>query len=186
MGAYTVRPLTIETWSAFAELCNGHNGVWNGCWCTWFHPACAEKGTSSDANRHYKERLVREGKAHAALVFDGDVAVGWCEYGTPAELPSIYHRKEVEADGASLPEYRLTCFFVDKRYRRKGVAAVALDGALELIAQAGGGLVEAYPQDTEGKKTSASFLYNCTRSLFERAGFDYERRKGTGRERATA
>ena len=29
MGAYTVRPLTIETWSAFAELCNRHNGVWN-------------------------------------------------------------------------------------------------------------------------------------------------------------
>ena len=37
---------------------------------------------------------------------------------------------------------------------------------------------EAYPQDTQGKKTSASFLYNGTRSLFERAGFDYERPKG--------
>jgi hypothetical protein len=31
---------------------------------------------SSEGNRAYKERLVREGKAHAALVFDGDVAVG--------------------------------------------------------------------------------------------------------------
>jgi hypothetical protein len=30
-------------------------------------------------------------------VFDGDVAVAWCEYGTPEELPSIYHRKEYEA-----------------------------------------------------------------------------------------
>ncbi len=39
------------------------------------------------------------------------------------------------------------------------------------IAQAGGGVVESYPQDTEGKKTSASFLYNATRSLFEQAGF---------------
>jgi hypothetical protein len=49
-----------------------------------------------------------------------------------------------------------------------GVAAVALDGALDLIAQAGGGVVEAYPQDMQGKKTSASFLYNGTRSLFEK------------------
>jgi hypothetical protein len=37
---------------------------------------------------------VDEGRAHAALVFDGEVAVGWCEYGTPEELPGIYHRKE--------------------------------------------------------------------------------------------
>lgn len=55
---------------------------------------------------------------------------------------------------------------------------MALRGALDLIAEAGGGVVEAYPQDTQGKKTSASFLYNGTRSLFERAGFTYERPKG--------
>jgi GNAT superfamily N-acetyltransferase len=72
----------------------------------------------------------------------------------------------------------LTCFFVDRRYRRKGVAAAALDGALKLIAAAGGGVVEAYPQDIAGKKVSASFLYNATRSMFARAGFTYERPKG--------
>jgi GNAT superfamily N-acetyltransferase len=76
------------------------------------------------------------------------------------------------------PITALTCFFVDRNYRRKGVAAVALRGALDLIAKAGGGVVEAYPQDTLGKRTSASFLYNGTRSLFERAGFGYERSKG--------
>ena len=30
--------------------------------------------------------------------------------------------------------------------------------------------MESYPDDTDGKKTSASFLYNATRSLFEQAG----------------
>jgi GNAT superfamily N-acetyltransferase len=155
-----------------------HNGVWNGCWCTWFHPACAERGISPEGNRAYKERLVREGKAHAALVFDGDVAVAWCEFGTPDELPNIYHLKEYNAGLDRAPDYRLTYFFVDRDYRRKGVAAVALGGALDLIAKAGGGLVEAYPQDTQGKRTSGSFLYNGTRSLFEKAGFNYERPKG--------
>ena len=48
------------------------------------------------------------------------VAIGWCQYGPPAELPSIFQ------------------------------------GALDLIAQAGGGVVEAYPQDTAGKKISAT------------------------------
>jgi hypothetical protein len=167
MGEYTVKPLGTDTWAAFAELAERHNGVWGGCWCTWFHPACAERGKSSDGNRAIKKRLVDEGRAHAALVFDGEVAVAWCQYGSPEELPSIYHRKEYEAGLDRLPDYR-----------RKRVAAVALRGALDLIAEAGGGVVEAYPQDTNGKKISASFLYNGTRSMFEKAGFSYDRRKG--------
>jgi GNAT superfamily N-acetyltransferase len=178
MGEYTVRPLGPDTWDAFAGLAERHNGVWGGCWCTWFHPACAEKGQSPEGNRALKQRLVSEGRAHAALVFDGDVAVAWCEYGTPEELPNIYHRKQYESGLDRLPDYRLTCFFVDRNYRRTGVAAIALRGALQLIAQAGGGVVEAYPQDTPGKKVSASFLYNGTRSLFAKAGFSYDRRKG--------
>jgi len=58
------------------------------------------------------------------------------------------------------------------------VAAVALGGALDLIAAAGGGVVEGYPQDTAGKKISSSFLYNATRGMYEKAGFTYQRPKG--------
>jgi GNAT superfamily N-acetyltransferase len=178
MSGYATKPLNTATWDAFARLAEKHNGVWNGCWCTWFHPACAERGKSPEGNRAIKERLVRDGQAHAALVFDGAVAVAWCQFGSPEELPSIYHRKEYEAGLDRAPDYRITCFFVDRDYRRKGVADVALRGALDLIAEAGGGVVEAYPQDTPGKKTSAAFLYNGTRGLFEKAGFRYERSKG--------
>ena len=55
---------------------------------------------------------------------------------------------------------------------------MALRGALDLIAQGGGGVIEAHPQDTAGKQITASFLYNGSRSLFERAGFSYSRPKG--------
>jgi GNAT superfamily N-acetyltransferase len=178
---YTVRALGPDTWDAFAQLAEKHNGVWGGCWCTWFHPRRKALGIDAEveAGRPYKELLVRQGKAHAALVFEAEAAVGWCEYGPPEELPNIYHRKEYEAGLDRAPDYRLTCFFVDRDHRRQGVAAVALQGALRLIAEAGGGVVEAYPQDTQGRKTSASFLYNGTRSMFEKAGFTFERTKGT-------
>jgi hypothetical protein len=49
---------------------------------------------------------------------------------------------------------------------------------LGLTAQACRWCGGAYPQDTQGKRTSGSFLYNGTRSLFENAGFSYERSKG--------
>jgi ribosomal protein S18 acetylase RimI-like enzyme len=184
MSQHEVRALSSETWGAFVDLCERHNGGgFGGCWCTWFHRETHSAAGSSavprtaDYSRDFKRRQVETGRAHAALVFDGDAAVGWAQYGSPDELPGISHRKEVEAAGSS-PDWRITCIFVDRRYRRRGIARTALDGALELIAQAGGGTVESYPQDTAGKKVSASFLYNATRSTFEQAGFTYDRPKG--------
>jgi GNAT superfamily N-acetyltransferase len=178
MTEYSVRPLGNDTFDAFARLVEKHNGVWGGCWCLSFHPKSPERGQSLAGNRALKQRLVSEDRAHAALVLNGEDAVGWCQYGSPAELPNITHRKEWEANLIATPDYRLTCFFVDRDHRRSGVAETALHGALDLIAKAGGGTVEAYPYDTGGKKANASFLYNGTRDLFERAGFEYERHKG--------
>ena len=78
------------------------------------------------------------------------------------------------------PDWSITCVFVDRRHRRRGVTEVAIRGALELIAEAGGGVVEAYPHDLtdQTKKMSSSFLYNGTRRLYERLGFTYDRPKG--------
>ena len=181
MTDYVVKPLDASTWDAFARLVERHNGVFGGCWCTYFHTFHAEKTFSAEDNRALKQRLVEEGRAHAALVFDGDEVVAWCQYGTPEELPNIHHRKEWEKGVAQMPDYRITCLFVDRGYRRAGMAAVAVRGALALIAAEGGGLVEAYPHDLpEGKKTSASFLYNATRTMYERLGFSYQRSKGKG------
>lgn len=174
----SVRPLDSDTWPAFAALAQRHNGVWGGCWCLAFHPKTPDMGHSPDRNREVKRRLVEDGRAHAAVVFDGERAVGWCQFGEPEELPRIYHRKQYEAGIVQPADFRITCFFVDRDYRRQGVSEAALDGALGLIRAAGGGLAEAFPQDTGGQKVSASFLYNGTRRLFEHAGFDYQRAKG--------
>ena len=181
VDGYRIESLSPQTWEAFADLAERHNGVWGGCWCTWFHlfPDPPERKTLG--HREFKRRLVEANRTHAALVFDGDVAIAWAQYGPVEELRNIHHRKEWEAGVVRMPDYRITCLFVDRRYRRKGMAAVAVRGALALIAGAGGGLVEAYPHDLPaGKKTSSSFLYNATRSMYEQLGFRYERPKGKG------
>jgi len=96
-----------------------------------------EKERTYEANQSLKRRLVDEGRAHAALVYDGDEAVAWCEYGCPEELPNIYHRKQYEEELDVLPDYRITCIFVGKRYPRQGLSAVALQGALDLRPEQG-------------------------------------------------
>lgn len=182
---FTVKPLTPETWPDFTALVERNKGMFSGCWCTWFHLHPEPPERKELGNREFKKKLVETGHTHAALVYDGDDAVAWAQFGTVAELPNIHHRKQWEAETEQRPEYRITCLFVDKRYRRKGLTAIAVRGALALIAQQGGGLVEAYPHDLAdkkkaGKKTSSSFLYNATRTMYEREGFTYLRPKGQG------
>jgi len=171
MSVFTVKALDESTWPDFALLVEKHNGVWGGCWCIGFHQKPGQ-------NRSEKERRVREGRAHAALVYDGPVAVGWCQFGPTDELPRIKHRREYEKGIDALPDWRITCFFVDREYRGKGVASLALAGAIEQIARLGGGTVESYPEDVKDRKVSSSFIYNASLSMFERQGFEKNRRLG--------
>lgn len=179
-ATFEIVALTADTWAAFDALVQRHNGIFGGCYCIWFHPDGPERGQGAEANRALKKRYVEAGEAHAALVMDGEEAIAWAEYGTTTELPTIHHRKQYDAEKDADPDYRITCVFVDRRYRRQGLTEIAIRGALDLIAESGGGVVETYPHDLthQTKKMSASFLYNGTRSLYERLGFTYVRPKG--------
>jgi GNAT superfamily N-acetyltransferase len=146
-----------------------HNGVWNGCWCVTFHLKPGEKNNRATSRRELKERLVLAGRSHAALVYDGDQVVGWCQFGPPAELPA--RMGGYGKLGLDLPDWRIPCFFVDRDQRKKGVATAALGGALRIIAVRGGGKVDAYPIDTRGKPYGSSFMWGGTKSMFVEAGF---------------
>lgn len=178
MGDLTAKPLAAGTWPDFERLLQAHNGVWGGCWCMAFHPARDESRRNPEANRQDKLARVQRGDAHASLVYDGPDCVGWCQFGSVAELPRIKHRRAYDGVAGSAPDWRVTCFFVAKTHRKGGVAAVALAGALTEIERLGGGFVESYPEDVEGRKVSGSFLYNATVQLFEQHGFKRSRRLG--------
>jgi len=178
MSDFTVKSLTENTWPDFARLMEKHNGVWGGCWCMSFHLQGSMHNRTALQNRTEKEQRVREGRAHAALVYDGADAVGWCQFGPTDELPRIKLKKDYQNGLTELPDWRITCFFVDRDYRGQGVAAAALAGALNEISKLGGGVVESYPEDAEGRSVSGSFLYNATLTLFEQQGFQKTRKLG--------
>jgi ribosomal protein S18 acetylase RimI-like enzyme len=177
--AHAIRPLDASTWDAFAELVDRNNGVFGGCWCIGFHLA-PPKSTMGVSHRQAKEDLVRSDRAHAALVIDDDgLAQGWCQYGSPEELPGIKHRREYEKDAPPIPDWRITCIYVDKRHRGQGIARAALEGALDQIARRGGGLVEAISEVTAGREAQGRFLFSATVELFE--DYDFARIRQVGK-----
>jgi len=174
--SYTIRPLDASTWDAFAELVERNNGIFGGCWCIGYHAERSQQGIS---HRVLKEDLVRTDRAHAALVLDEDgAAQGWCQYGNPEELPGIKHRREYDKDAPPRPDWRITCFYVDKKHRGQGIARAGLEGALDQIANAGGGLVEAISEVTTGREAPGRFLFSATVELFEQSGFTRGRQVG--------
>jgi GNAT superfamily N-acetyltransferase len=176
-SSYVIKPLDESTWDAFAALVERNNGIFGGCWCIGFHP---ERPTGDAArNRELKRERVCNGTAHAALVFDGADCLGWCQFGAPDEVPRIKNRAEYEKGLTTLPDWRIACCYVGKGHRRKGVWAAALGGALDLIADLGGGTVEGYPEDAGS--VPAGFLYHGALSSYEQLGFVRDRKIGKHR-----
>lgn len=168
-GRFLIRELGKGTWPDFVRIMEKHNGVWGGCWCVAFHLEAGRTKQTALSRRALKESLVRTSRSHAALVYAGPDVVGWCQFGPPAELPG--RMGGFRKLGVAAPDWRLTCFFVDRERRREGIAEAALAGAVRIIAAKGGGTVDGYPIATRGKPYSNSFLWGGTESMFAGAGF---------------
>lgn len=174
---YETKPLDADTWPDFADLVEANNGVWGGCWCMWYYGKEGADATP-EQKRKSKEARVREGRAHAALVYRDEECVGWCQFGSPDELPRIHNARAYQNDNPTLPDWRITCFFSGKGHRGHGVASVALAGAVEQIRALGGGRVEGYPEEIEERKAAPAFLFNGALQMFERLGFERSRKIG--------
>lgn len=152
---YQTKELSSATWHDFENLFSRGNG-WDHCFCIHFQrPSSLPKSEwlptrveRAERNCREKKTLVDEGRAHGILVYADGGPVGWCQYGRAAELPRIdssrNYRTRAPKEGRE-DLWRITCFVVDRRYRRRGIASLALKAALDSIKMQGGGLVEAYP-----------------------------------------
>lgn len=172
---YWTRALTPQTWDDFAALVEANNGVWGGCWCLAFHP---ESPTGSyDGNRAVKRSLVQAGAVRQVLVYDGDDCVGWCQYGTPDELPSLKNPKAYAAELDVLPRWRIGCIFTGSKHRGRGVARAAVTAVLAEVGAAGGGLLEAYPEQVADRKPQrGAYLHTGPETLYGSLGFSRHRR----------
>jgi ribosomal protein S18 acetylase RimI-like enzyme len=179
---YITKELSTKTWDDFVKLFSQGNG-WDHCQCIHFQRPCSlpkEKRLRTRAerairNRCEKKGLVDAGRAHGILVYAGGAVVGWCQYGLREELPRIDNSQKYRGvvDKTETQKlWRITCFVVDRKYRRQGVASAALKAALSSIRKKGGGLVEAYPISRWESRAFGNESTHGTASMFEKAGFE--------------
>ena len=138
------------------------SGAGFGAWAS--HPRARSGERLRQPRRQAGLRL--EGTVHRSVYAD-DKCVGWCQYGTATELPNIKNQKAYAKDLGSLPDWRIGCIFTDKSHRGQGVARAAVAAALAAIKEAGGGIVEAYPEQVEGRSPQRGSSCTPAPNLFE-------------------
>jgi GNAT superfamily N-acetyltransferase len=163
----TILPLTIDLWPALEDLF-GVQGPVSRCWCMYWRIGSSYRKRPSAENKAAFREVVRNGPPPGLLAFDGDLAVGWCQLTPRDDLPWLdrtWRLKRVD----DLPVWSISCFYVRKGYRNRGMTFALINAAVEAARLAGAVAVEAYPLDPNLTPSASGTGFIST---FERAGFE--------------
>ena len=165
----SIRLIKRNLWTDFEELF-GPNGACGGCWCMfWKLRGQAYDEARGLETRQMHKSIVDSGVATGLLAYwRGDV-VGWVAVEPRTAYPKLAHSRVLKPVDDQ-PVWSVTCFFVAKPARRKGITVELLKAAVEHVQKEGGRIVEGYPVETQ-TDMPAPFVYTGTASAFLQAGF---------------
>jgi len=164
----TIRPLTPELWPALEDLF-GAKGASNGCWCMYWRIGRAYAERPREENRRDFQRIVGEGPPPGLIAFDADLAVGWAQLTPRDDLPRLDRSRRLARVDAT-PVWSISCFYVRRKWRGRGVSAALIQAALAAASAAGASAVEAYPIDRSAPGATTND-FTGRASTFEKAGF---------------
>jgi len=174
-----VRPLTRERWPDFVKLF-GPRGACAGCWCTWWRLARPEfDAGKGDTNRRRQERYVKAGNLAGLLAYAGDEPVGWVAI-EPREAYPRLARSRTLAPVDDRPVWSITCFFVARPHRGKGLTRALIEAAVRFARSRGATIVEAYPTEYRSDVADA-WVYTGAASTFRALGFEEVARRSRSR-----
>ncbi len=174
-----IRPVTTERWSDLVELF-GERGACGGCWCMWWRLARSafEKGKGA-GNRRALRKVVAAGREPGLIAYVGGAPAGWCSVAPREEFP-VLSRSRVLAPVDDRSVWSVVCFFVAKPFRRTGLTAALIEGALAHARKRGASIVEGYPVEPGRGAMPDAFAWTGLASSFRAAGFvEVARRSAT-------
>ena len=176
-SSYLTRPLRPDTWDDFARLVDANNGVWGGCWCMGFDPEGVGKGHTlletvwQNRPTFATEQSTRSSSTTATNASAGASSARQRSFRTSTTrkpMPGTWARC---ATGESVASSR------DAVTGAMGCGGRPRPPLLAAIHDAGGGLVEAYPEQVEERPPQrGAYFHTGPTALFEEFGFERNRK----------
>jgi GNAT superfamily N-acetyltransferase len=172
-------PLTPKLWRDF-ELLFGKNGACGGCWCMYWKLRGKDfSENTGNTTRQMQKAVVDSKTVPGLLAYVDGYPVGWIAVEPRSAYPKLAHSRALKPiDDQEV--WSITCFFVEKKHRRKGITVGLLKAAVEHVKNQGGKIVEGYPVDVQ-KNQPDPFIYTGTTSAFKQAGFKEAARNSPAR-----
>lgn len=163
------------------EALFGERGACGGCWCMYLRlsPRAWREGKGA-ANKRAFKKVVTSDEKPGVIAYHKGAPVGWCAIAPRDHYPRLANSR-VLAPVDDQPVWSVTCLFVLKPYRRKGVSAGLLRAAADFAARRNARIVEGYPVVSTMGKTPDPFLWRGVPSAFQRAGFKEVARRSPSR-----
>ncbi|HKB03082.1 MAG TPA: GNAT family N-acetyltransferase [Gemmataceae bacterium] len=163
-------PLTPDRW-ADLETLFGPRGACAGCWCTfWRRPRSEYDRHKGDGNRRFMLKVVEAGPPPGILGYLDGEPVGWCAVAPRKDYPRLVGSR-ILSPVDDTPVWSVSCLFVRKDQRRKGVSVRLLRAAVEHVKGQGGAVVEGYPVEPKSDDVRDTFVWHGLASAFRAAGF---------------
>lgn len=188
--SFTFHPATADRWGDIEELF-GERGACGGCWCMfWRLPRKEFDQNKGSGNKRAFKKIVmgqprsaaRPNKGHAPgiIAYRDKEPIGWCAV-APREEYLALERSRILKPVDDKPVWSISCLFIKKPYRRKGVSALLLRAAVEFAANHGATVIEGYPVEPSMDKMPDPFLWHGVPSAFKAAGFHEVLRRSKSR-----
>jgi GNAT superfamily N-acetyltransferase len=163
-------PVTQKRWSDFETLF-GEKGACGGCWCMWWRLTRKEfERQKGEANRLAMKTIVESGEIPGLLAYSEKRPLAWCSVAPRESFPAL-ERSRVLKKIDDRPVWSISCFFINKDFRKKGLSVRILEAAVDYVKQQGGNIVEGYPVEPKQGKTADAFAWTGLASFFKKAGF---------------
>lgn len=165
-----LRPLTAGRWRDLEKLF-GERGACGGCWYMWWRLRRAKfERQKGPGNKKVFRKIVRSGRTPGLLAYASGNPIGWCAI-EPREVYPVLDRSRILARVDGKPVWSVTCFFIARPYRRRGVTSRLLEAAVAHARKQGAKIVEGYPVETKKGRMPDAFAWTGMASAFSKAGF---------------
>jgi GNAT superfamily N-acetyltransferase len=164
------RAATPSRWRDIETLF-GERGACGGCWCmAWRLRNKDWVSGKGPKNKRALKKIVTSGEKPGVIGYLGREPIAWCAV-APRETYISLSRSRVLAPVDERPVWSISCLFVLKPYRRRGVSVPLIRAAVDLAARRGARIVEGYPVISTMTRTPDPFIWTGVPSAFREAGF---------------
>ncbi|MFC1853466.1 GNAT family N-acetyltransferase [candidate division CSSED10-310 bacterium] len=170
LSSLKFQPLIPARWSDFEQLF-GEKGAYGGCWCMYWRITRSQfEKQQGPENREAMREIVNSGEIPGILAYFENRPIGWCAI-APRENYSSLNRSFVLKRIDDLPVWSIVCFFIDKKYRGRGIGLFLIHAAIDYVRREGGEVIEAYPTRPRKGSLPPVSSYMGLPGIFSKAGF---------------